>query len=181
MSESPPFTRISFYNGRLLSAEDLNHEQEYFRGKQKLHNRSLHGFGIVSGLKVTVAAGQVVVDSGLALDCEGNEVVIGTPQLLTPLSSTESSQTAYVNLRYIEEKDGPIPGSEGLGTSAPQVAAITESFEICFGEENCNRGHRHRRGRWLACGEAHALTIAKVRHNSRGWRVDRRYRAPVIK
>lgn len=181
MSETPAFARIVFYNGKLLTAEDLNHEQEYVRGKQKLHNRSLHGFGIVSGLRVTVAGGKVVVDSGLALDCEGNEIVVGTPQTLSPLSATESARTAYVNVRYVEEKTDLVPARGAPETSAPQFATIIESFEVCFGQENCTRGHRHLRARWLACGKPHALTLAKLRHNSQGWRVDRRYRAPVIK
>lgn len=178
MSDTPPFARVRFFDGRLLTAEDLTQEQEYVRGKQKLHNRSLHGFGIVSGLKVTIGAGSVVVDPGLGLDCEGNEIVVGASQSLTPLSSTESVRTAYVNIRYLEENSAPLPAQ---GTSDTQMATITESFEICIDQENCNRGHRHLRARWLACGQTHALTIAKLRRHHQGWRVDRGYRPPFIK
>lgn len=158
--------RTSFHSGQLLTAEDLNREQDYFRNKLKRHNRRLHGFGVVSGLRVSVAGGKVVVEQGFALDCEGNEIAVREPQTIPPMPISATSRVAYVNLRYSETRC---------------EKTIIENFEICFGEENCNRGHRHLRARWLACGEVHPLTIAKLRNNSQGWSVDRGYRPPAIK
>lgn len=179
MSDTPPFDRVSFFDGKLLTAADLNSEQEYVRGKQKLHNRALHGFGIVSGLDVSSGGGKVVLAPGLALDCEGNEIVITAPQVFDPPCQTEQARTAYVNLRYAEVTADPVCNASDTTTRG--VATIRESFEISFEQENCNRGHRHLRARWLACGQPHALTIAKLKQHSQGWRVDRGYRAPVIK
>lgn len=180
MADSP-LERTSFFSGQLLTAEDFTREQNYIRDKQKRHNRTLHGFGIVSGLKVSIAGGQIVVDAGLALDCEGNEIVVGSPVQLSPLSSDDSARTAYVNIRYSEEKIDPVPDSGPQGTCPMQFSTIRESFEICIGEENYTRGHRHLRARWIVCGQPHALTIAKLRKSPQGWRVDRRYRPPFIK
>ena len=180
MAESP-LTRTSFFSGRLLTAEDFTREQEYSRDKQKRHNRTLHGFGIVSGLKVTIAGGKIVVDSGVALDCEGNEIVVGSPEQLSSLSATDSARTAYVNIRYSEEKIDPVPESPTQENCPTQFATIRESFEICIAGENRTQGHRHLRARWLVCGQPHALTIAKLRKSPQGWRVDRRYRPPIIK
>lgn len=167
MADLGSFERTSFHTGQLLTAEDFTREQEYLRDKLKRHNRSLHGFGVVFGLKVTVAGGKVVIESGLALDCEGNEIAISTPQLLSALPSKADSPVAFVNIRYAEEHS--------------EEATIKERFEICFAQENCSRGHRHLRARWLACGKSHPLTIAKLKSSPQGWRVDRRYRAPVVK
>jgi len=166
MTDSQLMERTSFHSGQLLTAEDLNREQDYFRNKLKRHNRMLHGFGLVFGLRVTVAGGKVLVEPGFALDCEGNEIAVRETQTIHPLSMSEGSRVAYVNLRYTETRS---------------EKTIIESFEICFGEENCNRRHRHLRARWLACGGAHPLTIAKLRSNSQGWSVDRGYRPPAIK
>lgn len=182
MSESQALKRPRFFAGKLLTPEDLELEQEYFHEKLKRHNRSLHGFGIVSGLKVIVHSGQIHVEAGLALDCEGNELVIETAQTIAPPAvapSTGDWHTAYVNLRFVEECADlvPIAGTEG-GSGA---TTLVESFELAVAQENCNRGHRHLRARWLACGRPHALTIAKLRKSSQSWRVDRGYRAPVIK
>ena len=175
MAESDSLERPRFFSSKLLRTEDLALEQEYFREKLSRHNRSLHGFGIVSGLKVTTDSGKIAVDAGMALDCQGNEVVIGTIQRLSQPSS-DHWRHAYVNIRYTEDSSDAVTTQGGA-----QASMIKESFEIVVVQENCNRGHRHLRARWLACGEPHALTIAKLKHSSQGWRVDRRYRPPTVK
>ena len=176
MTESHSPERPRFFAGKLITTDDLALEQQYFLGKLKRHNRSLHGFGIVSGLKVTTDSGSIAVEPGMALDCEGNELVIRNAQKLSPPATSENWRTAYVNIRYAEDSSDPAPVS---GTT--EDSTIREGFEIVIGLENCNRSHRHVRARWLACGEPHALTIAKLKLNSQGWRVDRRYRPPAIK
>lgn len=175
MTEPHSLERPRFFTGKLVTTNDLALEQEYFLEKLKRHNRSLHGFGIVSGLKVTTDSGRIVVDAGMALDCRGNELVIQNLQMLSPPATSESWRTAYVNIRYAEDSVGAAASSEA------EASRIRESFEIVIGPENCNRGHRHVRARWLSCGAPHALTIAKLKHNSQGWRIDRGYRPPTVK
>jgi hypothetical protein len=179
MGDSQWLTRPRFFSGKLITPEDLALEQQYFREKLKRHNRSLHGFGIVSGLKVTTKSGQIIVEPGLALDCEGNELVIETVQSIVP-PSTADWHTAFVNVSFVEECAGTIPPT-GPEEASNLAATMTESFMLALAQENSSRGHRHLRARWLACGRPHALTIAKLRKHSQGWRVDRGYRAPAIK
>jgi hypothetical protein len=167
---APPFERPRFFSGRLLTAEDLALEQDYFREKQKRHNRSLHGFGVVNGLRVTTGSGNLVIGPGMALDCEGNELVVETP-LTIPLP-TITETVAYVSLKFSEE---PLPA--GL----QEALILRESLEVVFGRENFNSCHRHLRSRWLSCGKPHALTVARLKPSSGGWSIDKRYRAPVIK
>jgi hypothetical protein len=107
----------------------------------------------------------------MALDCEGNEIVVCSGQDLP--ESALKFDVAFVNVRYSEHFEGVVPPGE--------PAAITEFFELSLDKDNENRGHRHERARWLSCGRPHPLTLAKLRRSPRGWRVDRRYRAPVIK
>jgi hypothetical protein len=175
MSGSQSFKRPNFFSGRLLTPEDFKLEQQYFREKSKLHNRSLHGFGIVSGLNVTLDSGHIVVEPGLALDCEGNELVIDVAQSIV-LPPGSDSRTIYLNVRFAEVG---IDRTVVLG--GEEFASIIESFELEFATENSNRSHRHLRARWLACGQPHALTIAKLRRGAHGWHVDRGYRPPKIK
>ena len=127
MSEQKPFERLRFFAGRLLTAADFSFEQEYFRGKLKLHNRALHGFGIVSGLNVTVQSGKVIVTAGLALDCEGNELLVATDESL--FGPPASWQTAYVNLHYVEQKL-----NEGAGAS--EATIIRESTVLECSQQN---------------------------------------------
>jgi len=179
MSESPSLRRPRFFSGKLVTPENLELQQQYFREKLKRHNRSLHGFGIVSGLKVTVNSGQIVVEPGLALDCEGNELAIETAQSIVPPANVDW-HTAFVSVCFVEEGAGTIPtaGAEGASNI---TATIIESFRLAVAQENSNRGHRHLRARWLACEQPHALTIAKLKQSSQGWRVDRGYRPPTVK
>ena len=173
--ESPALKRPRFFPGKLITPEDLELEQQYLREKLKRHNRSLHGFGIVSGLKVTVRSGQIVVESGIALDCEGNELVIDAVKSIAAPLITDNYHTAFVNVRFVENGADPTPG--GL----EELSTIIESFELTFALDNFNLGHRHLRARWLACGKPHALTIAKLKRSAHGWRVERGYRVPSIK
>jgi len=180
MLKPRPLSRPRFFDGRLLTAEDLTQEQDYVIGKLKRHNRSLHGFGVVSGLRVTLLTGKILVEAGLALDCEGNEIAIEAPQTLAPLS-TGDARISYVNIRYAEDLSNPLPDMHGEGDAGSQCATISEGFEVSLGLENFTRGHRHLRARWLTCGQPHPLTIAKLSRSLHGWRVSRRYRAPSVK
>jgi hypothetical protein len=171
MSNLRSLIRPHFFFGKLLTAEDLSQEQTYFIEKSKRHNRNLHGFGIVTGLRVSTDAGQIKISAGMALDCEGNEIVISSNQSL--VGPSLSSSVAFVSAKYAERGEGTIPPNE--------PAVLTEGFELFVAADNENRGHRHVRGRWLSCGQPHAITLAKLRRSPNGWRVDRRYRAPVIK
>jgi hypothetical protein len=61
--------RVRFFDGQLLTAADFEAEQKYHLEKRRLHNRMLHGFGVVDGLRVSVAGGTdatVVVSPGFA-------------------------------------------------------------------------------------------------------------------
>ena len=48
----PNFTRLRYFHGQMLVANDLQTEQDYFREKLKLLNRCLEGYGTVCGLEV---------------------------------------------------------------------------------------------------------------------------------
>ncbi|HEY5885802.1 MAG TPA: hypothetical protein VIT88_14020 [Pyrinomonadaceae bacterium] len=171
MPNSQPLSRPHYFSGRLLTEDDFNQEQKYFIDKFKRHNRSLHGFGVISGLKVTAEAGKIKVSAGMALDCEGNEIVVPSDQTLP--KPALNSKIAFVTLKYKEFGEGR--------TSLGEPSSIVESFDLTFTTDNQNSGHRHLRARWLTCGKVHGLTVAKIRLGSTGWRVDRRYRTPKIK
>lgn len=50
--EVPEFIRLKYFYGQMLGAADFQTEQDFFREKLKLHNRCLHGYGVVCGLAV---------------------------------------------------------------------------------------------------------------------------------
>jgi hypothetical protein len=46
------FERNRYFDGKLLVTRDFQDEQAYLRGKDRLHNSLLHGYGTVCGLEV---------------------------------------------------------------------------------------------------------------------------------
>jgi hypothetical protein len=70
--------RPRFFAGQLLSEAELNGEMDYILAKQRLHNRHLHGPGVVCGLEVVCSEceGQVIIRPGYAIDPCGNDVVV---------------------------------------------------------------------------------------------------------
>ncbi len=76
------FERNRYFTGKYMAARDFLGEQEYFLTRHRLHNRVLHGWGVVCGLRVVPHPNEdcrkhwIVVKAGIALDCCGRELVL---------------------------------------------------------------------------------------------------------
>jgi hypothetical protein len=70
--------RPRFYAGQLLTEEELNALDRYVVEKNKLHNRYLHGWGVVCGLEVRCdpCGSHVIVPPGYALSPCGEDIVV---------------------------------------------------------------------------------------------------------
>jgi hypothetical protein len=85
LCQGQDFARPRFFAGQLLTEDDLDLLASYVVEKNRLHNRSFFGEGVVCGLRVTCdpcGGGKVTVQPGYALDCCGNDVVVPCPQSL---------------------------------------------------------------------------------------------------
>jgi hypothetical protein len=120
-------TRPHFFAGQLLDAATLQAEQDYHREKLRLHNRMLHGFGIVSGLGVHVEptsgpeVGRIIVDPGYAIDGCGEEIAVCAGAALAPPSG---GNEVFVSLRFWEH---PCP----LDPSASGERGVSRVEEAC--------------------------------------------------
>lgn len=67
-----------YFAGQLLTETELNGTMAYVKAKNRLHNRYLHGWGVVCGLQVAChpCDGWVNVRSGYALDPCGNDILV---------------------------------------------------------------------------------------------------------
>lgn len=72
------FMRPRFFAGQLLTETELTGLASYFIEKQRLHNRYLHGYGVVVGLQVECdgCGPGVIVRSGYAIDPCGADIVL---------------------------------------------------------------------------------------------------------
>jgi hypothetical protein len=156
--------RPYFFTGKLLTAEDLQREQEYQRNKVRLHNRFLHGWGVVAGLRVSLDRGAVVVAPGLALDCAGNELVLPCEERIS-LSTLAGRR--YVTIRYIELPIGQIPSPSGeIEPSHFQEAVAVElsSGSPLAGPSGLHAGRP-------GCGTSHPLCLAILSQRGSRWRI----------
>ena len=164
MAPFEPLTRPRYFAGQVLSADDLRDEQEYFIARLRRRNRFMHGWGVVSGLHVSVSGGgTVVVGPGIAIDCFGNEIVLAAS---TELAIVSPVDRIYVAVRYVEELTGEVPTLDGVQSSRVRESAVVE-----LAETNPNAGHGGMASGTPGCGTAHALGIATLGRRNARWRV----------
>ncbi|MDB4895274.1 MAG: hypothetical protein JWN15_1536, partial [Firmicutes bacterium] len=113
------YARNHYFFGKLMTVRDFRAEQEYHRDKQSFHNRFLHDYGVVAGLKVQGDAGgspcRLVLAPGFAVDACGREIVV--PQavdldltaLLAEAKIPQDATEVYVRLAYAECETEPVP------------------------------------------------------------------------
>src|SRR5687768_42909 len=81
----PAQERPNYFTGQFLTEREFRDEQRYHIDKHRLHNRYLHGWGTVCGLRVTQHPDPscrtrfVIIEPGLALDCCGREISVPEP------------------------------------------------------------------------------------------------------
>src|SRR2546427_1685266 len=102
--------RLNYYDHQFLRAPDFTDEQNYHLSMRRLHNSSLHTWGIVQGLQVTLATGgtgtAVTVNAGVAMDSTGREMVLPTDSNLE-LGAETAGTTLYITIAYHEEPSDP--------------------------------------------------------------------------
>ena len=75
------FERNHYFSGKLLTSKDFQNEQKYMNDKRRLLNRTLHGMGIVYGMDIVAAdESSIILQSGMALDAGGIEIVVPQTQ-----------------------------------------------------------------------------------------------------
>ncbi len=129
--ENNNFKSVRYFHGMLITEQDFKAEQIYHEKKRKLLNRMLHGWGVVCGLEIKTlkcSNSKIKINSGMALDCAGNEIVVCEPyefdvikaigdatrkkSTLTDCSEENLEETInkwYVVIRYKETPVDPVP------------------------------------------------------------------------
>jgi hypothetical protein len=125
---------INFFNGRLLSAEDLSQEQSANQQSHRQLGQSI-GDGVAYGLEVKETAGQsspqapiVTVNAGLALNRLGQTLQLtkdADVALVRPTTSTATTVTAlFADCQPLQQ--GPYVVGKGVYLLTLQVASGTD-------------------------------------------------------
>jgi len=142
------FVRNRFFYGKLMDVLHFDMEQNYFNAKRWLLNRLVLGYGVVCGLDLKIGAdnASVIVQSGVAIDKWGREIVVPKDSTAVPLpplpppspvpaaDCPEDADCFHLVLCYHECQGDPTPA---LGGDCDQNAmcspgSIRERYELCF-------------------------------------------------
>lgn len=132
-----PFERNCYYYGKLLTAKDFQSEQDYLNNKRRILNKILNGVGVLCGLHTYIADDNtIIVESGVALDALGREIVVAEPNIsrintIAGFSQT-TSEDVYLGIEYMEEKTEKVyaPLSELGEESTQQYNKVKESYRL---------------------------------------------------
>ena len=141
------FLRLNHFHGLRLESEDFQTGERYHLEKRKLHNRYLHGYGVVprwtDGAEELKVVGRrrgdmsVDVNTGYAIDGEGNDLILWEPKIVTIDPGKQLPQlpaSCYIVLKYVED-----PSEFVVNKANPKFKGHRRMFETVRVE-----GHGHR-------------------------------------
>lgn len=139
-----PFERNRYFYGKLLTVRDFMSEQTYIVDKRRLVNRLLFGSGVVSGLQVVAVDDKSIsVETGVALDQMGREIVIPSPvtlklSMLDGFTNNEYAKNVYLCIAYEEKGKEPVhsvAGASGREEEVSEHNRILESYRLFIREQ----------------------------------------------
>jgi hypothetical protein len=162
----PIFKRNRYFYGKLMSEQDFQDEQDYHREKQRLHNRLLHGYGVVTGLDVSISddpPGMVRVGAGYAIDRLGNDVILREAQAA---KFPERGKKAYVVIEYAEVETDFTPGlySEGEDETMAATRILEDAVLRLVVARAGEDGY-----------EGDGVVLGRLKKRGGVWRVDMRF------
>lgn len=136
--------RNRFFYGKLLTAEDFIAEQNYFNTKMRLLNSLLFGSGVIAGLNVIKTDERsVAIDSGIALDHAGREIIVPEPMIVKIneldgydgfIRENADYTRAYLCIEYNETRTQPIHSIARNAlddeNDGPEYNRVTEGFSL---------------------------------------------------
>jgi len=158
--------RVRFFDGQLLTAKDFQAEQKYHIEKRQLHNRMLHGSGVVSGLAVSVEdapGAAVLVSPGLAIDRIGNEILVHGPVRIDPGICT--GDVCFVTIEFTETATDPQPGTNG----GVEFSRVSEGYSVSISMQEPSEG-----------ANTPQLGLARLIRMEGRWVVDDTYCRPAL-
>ncbi len=156
---APRFVRLRYFFGQRLGVVDLTDEQAYHVGKRRLHNRSLHGSGVVCGLRAErfvwpqgsppdTPTSVLRVSRGIAVDACGRDIVVGDDQCVdvgawflvhrerpdvVEWAASDEPRKLWVAVRYRDCPSDPSPAPRdpcGCDDGGCEYGRVREAFEL---------------------------------------------------
>jgi hypothetical protein len=139
ISDGSPLTRLNYFDGKFLRAEDLQAEQTYLRRLVQMSNQA-HGAGVVHGFEVTRASGDKLrLAPGLAIDNEGRVLFLSeTAEVSLAALLAQAAQAAASGGDAAFGACAPLaaePGTAPIADAAIYVIGISQAEALCGHED----------------------------------------------
>jgi len=162
-----PLTRLNYYDGKFLRADDLDVEQAYFRNLAWLSNVA-GGSGVVYGYDVEETDGDTIsLSPGLAIDPSGHVLLL--PQsagfdVQTLIDDTERLRTLILRRRGFALGEFSDCIAESVSTAPPPTTTVAETpgfylITIAPAEAMCGEDYVY----GTLCEEACATSVQRPR------------------
>jgi hypothetical protein len=97
--------RLEYWQGQLLRSSDFRAQVNADNQLRWWHNRALHdAYGVSLGLKATESVDGLRISCGLAYDCEGRELLLGTTVLVAPPEARPAAGPLLLLLRMAADE-----------------------------------------------------------------------------
>ncbi len=139
ISDGSPLTRLNYFDGKFLRAEDLQAEQTYLRRLVQMSNQA-HGAGVVHGFEVNRASGdRLRLAPGLAIDNEGRVLFLGeSAEVSLAALLAQAAHTAAAAGDATFGACAPlsaVPGTAPIADAAIYVLGISQAEALCGHED----------------------------------------------
>lgn len=130
------FEKNRYFDGKLITAQDLEIEQQYHTERLNVINRSVIGGGIVSGLNARINETdtrlEVIVQPGIALDKHGRPILVLEEESLEKDEPSSEEDEIYLYLGQDRQpwETVPNPASTGSSTDRCEYNRIIEHPEF---------------------------------------------------
>lgn len=124
----PDIKRLNYFDSQFLVDKDFQDEQSYHLGMRRQHNLALHGWGLVSGLDVSLSGkgSALNIAAGMAIDNLGREIMLPAAASLDPGAISVGS-SIWVTIAYQERfdpTDAQILGTDTQYIRSTEVALL---------------------------------------------------------
>lgn len=140
-----PFERNRYFYGKLLSVDDFQTEQRYMNDKRRVLNHFLYGTGVVCGMQVVEVDDLTIsLETGLALDFAGREIVVSEPvtKRLSAIEGfdqygtlEEDQQDLYLCIAYEEQEEEMVHNITGVSGQQEEFNKYIEGYRLYVTEQ----------------------------------------------
>jgi len=137
------FRKNRFFDGKLMTARDMETEQRYHADRLETLARQTVGSGIITGLEITSVTAvddrlDVTVDAGVAIDGVGRPLVVETATTKSIPEPDGEQCHLYVRFEEVETGEVAVPDADRRHPES-EAGRVVETFELTYRESPPDR------------------------------------------